>query len=298
MVLSGFGLLRFAAGQDAIGAIDLGWALAFVAALAWRRVRGDSTAVGMFMAAVSMACSLARIHLLGASGIPWLFPIILGTFAVTAPRPASVIAGTGVAYASILLFAGADRETAASASISLVLTFMVARVTTTHVESLRLRLEGLASRDPLTGAGNRRGLDEALLPLLAADAGESAVALMDLDHFKVVNDRHGHATGDRVLVEFAALVRRLTRPQDRLFRYGGEEFVLVMPATSEQEARDVAERLGRAVRETIRVRHSPVTVSIGVALARSGEAVATLLGRADEALYAAKSGGRDRVVMA
>lgn len=298
VVLSVIGLVRYAGGDVAVGTVNLVWATALGAALAWRRARGDSAAVGTFMAAVSMAGSLARIHLLGEAGMPWLFPIVLGIFAVTRPRPASVIAGVGVAYASVLTFAVAEAEMAAAGSISLLLTFLVARMATTHVESLRLRLEGLASLDALTGAGNRRGLDEALAPLLAEDAGHTAVAIMDLDHFKAVNDRHGHATGDRVLVEFAALVRRLTRPQDRLFRFGGEEFVLVMPATNEDEALDVAQRLNRSVRDAIRVRQAPVTVSIGVALARIGESVDALLARADRALYTAKTAGRDRVVPA
>jgi diguanylate cyclase (GGDEF)-like protein len=299
VMLAAIAAIRYAAGQPAAATVDLVWAIALVGSLAWLRWVRNSAALGTFMAAVSVGGSLAKIHLLGATGVAWMFPIVLGTFAVTTRVPAGVVSGIGVAWATVAAFVSLGLEMALSVSISLGLTYVVALVTTTHVESLRLRLEGLASRDALTGAGNRRALDSALAPLLADDAAEgTALALMDLDHFKAVNDQHGHSTGDRVLVEFAALVRRLTRPQDRLFRFGGEEFVLVMPLTPTAEALEVARRVNDAVRATIHVRQSPVTVSIGLAFARAGESVDALLARADAALYAAKSGGRDRVEMA
>lgn len=166
VTLSCIAALRFDAGQVAAATVNVVWALALAAALVWlHRVR-NSVGVGTFMAAVSVACSLARIHLLGATGVAWLFPILLGTFAVTARGPAAAIAGVGVVYASVLVFAFGDAEMAASVAISLALTYLVALVTATHVESLRLRLEQLASRDALTGAGNRRALDDALAPLI------------------------------------------------------------------------------------------------------------------------------------
>ncbi len=298
-MLSAIALLRYSNGQTAVAAVNVAWALALAGALAWgHRVR-NSSGVGTFMAAASVACSLARIHLLGEDGAAWLFPILLGTFAVTDRVHATVIAGIGVAYASVLLASMGDAEMAASMSVSLSLTCLVALVASTHVQSLRLRLEQLASRDALTGAGNRRALDDALAPLVVPGVGgDTAIALLDLDHFKRINDAHGHSAGDRVLVEFTALVRRVIRPGDRLFRFGGEEFVLVMPATSRNDALAVAERVNAAVRQGIRVRQGVVTVSIGVSLARLGDTVDALLARADAALYAAKSGGRDRVVLA
>ena len=290
---------RYAAGQPLAATVDIAWAVALVGALAWVRWVRNSVGVGSFMAAVSLASSLAKIHLLGADGVAWMFPVVLGTFAVTARLPAAILAGLGVAYGGVLVFVFADAEMAVASAVSLVLTYCVALVTTTHVESLRIRLEQLASRDALTGAGNRRALDDALTPLVAASVEtDTAIALMDLDHFKHINDVHGHSAGDRVLVEFTALVRRMMRPGDRLFRFGGEEFVLLMPATSQADALGIAERVNAAVRQGIRLRQASVTVSIGLSLARIGDTVDALLARADGALYAAKSGGRDRVVLA
>jgi diguanylate cyclase (GGDEF)-like protein len=113
--------------------------------------------------------------------------------------------------------------------------------------------------------------------------------MLDLDHFKAYNDTHGHQAGDRLLKAAAAAWREVLRPGDLLARYGGEEFVAVLADCPPQEARAVAERLRRST-------PSGETCSIGVATWDGAEAVDALVRRADEALYAAKRAGRDRVV--
>jgi len=125
-----------------------------------------------------------------------------------------------------------------------------------------------------------------------------AVLVLDLDHFKEVNDTYGHAAGDAVLSEFARRIRIGLREVDVAFRQGGEEFVVLLPETDAYGAIIVAERLGAAVRDrpvSIEARGSiPVTVSIGVAVfPEHGKTVQEVLQAADDALYAAKNGGRD-----
>jgi diguanylate cyclase (GGDEF)-like protein len=164
------------------------------------------------------------------------------------------------------------------------------------------RLERLAMRDALTGALNRRAIMDALdtaLQGIDAQGGPLAVALVDLDHFKGINDRFGHPVGDDVLRRFVTVAARSLRVSDRIGRWGGEEFLVVLPASGGAEtARAVADRLREAVA------HHPwtefgealaVTVSVGVALARPGMTASELLGRADLSLYRAKRSGRDRV---
>jgi diguanylate cyclase (GGDEF)-like protein len=156
-----------------------------------------------------------------------------------------------------------------------------------------------AERDPLTGLGNRRHLERRwaeLLPAAQREARPLALAQIDIDHFKSVNDRHGHATGDRVLVAMAQLLRDNTRTGDVIVRHGGEEFVVILPGMSLQRAAEVCERL----RERVATHMWPgvgqlVTISIGLTAAPPYDA-AVLMQRADEALYSAKHGGRNRLV--
>ncbi|MFT3821023.1 MAG: GGDEF domain-containing protein [Rubrivivax sp.] len=160
-----------------------------------------------------------------------------------------------------------------------------------------------ALEDPLTGLANRRALDLRLAEWLALRDGAPGVlhaAMIDIDHFKAINDGHGHAAGDGVLRELARLLREGTRAGDLVARCGGEEFVLLL-AGGEAAAAEVCERL------RLRVEHHDwaaavpglkVTVSIGLARAGSADVAEALLARADGALYAAKRGGRNRLVEA
>ncbi len=163
----------------------------------------------------------------------------------------------------------------------------------------------LALTDELTGLYNRRYVFAHLNELLARrpdGGGETAVLLFDIDHFKLVNDRYGHPAGDEVLRELAGRSLRQVRSVDLVGRLGGEEFIVVMPETNLGGAAVVAERLRAAVAdETFRLRDTNdalrVTISIGVAVTGDGDdKLDGLLKRADDALYDAKNGGRNRVV--
>jgi two-component system cell cycle response regulator len=154
--------------------------------------------------------------------------------------------------------------------------------------------------DPLTGVGNRRRLEQALVVEVsrAERSGKRFCALMaDLDHFKRVNDGYGHEAGDRVLATFADILRRHTRPADTVARFGGEEFVVLMPDTVLANAVGVAERIRMALAaQRIEPMPEPITTSFGVAESTAKEGGSALLIRVDRALYVAKASGRDRVV--
>lgn len=167
-------------------------------------------------------------------------------------------------------------------------------------DKLRAEFEHLASHDSLTGALTRRALIEACEQELERSRRKGramSLLMLDLDHFKAINDAHGHLAGDRVLIDFVAGVTALLRRPDRFGRFGGEEFVALLPETSLEEALVVAERV-RA--EVASAGGQPAcTVSIGAATSRADEAsVDTLLARADSALYQAKAAGRNRVMAA
>ena len=161
-----------------------------------------------------------------------------------------------------------------------------------------------ATRDGLTGALNRDGLTPLLereLAQLRGHGTDSCVAMIDIDWFKSINDGCGHLTGDRVLRALVDLLHAHLRASDRLARFGGEEFVLVMPSTGELDGVDIAERLRQLVERQDWSTLAPdlgLTVSIGVAQAHRGDRVETLLARADTALYGAKASGRNRCCVA
>ncbi|TGY88635.1 diguanylate cyclase [Marinicauda algicola] len=175
-----------------------------------------------------------------------------------------------------------------------------------RIARLQRDLRGQAETDALTGAANRR----AFIRALDREIGEAgrlsipmAVAMVDLDHFKQINDTHGHASGDRVLVRTVAALKNELGGGELLGRLGGEEFAVLLPRAGTREGLETAERLRRAV-EHLRVENDdacpiPVTASFGLTVLQPHESLATgsdLLARADKALYAAKEAGRNRVV--
>ncbi|MEC7432147.1 MAG: GGDEF domain-containing protein [Pseudomonadota bacterium] len=162
-----------------------------------------------------------------------------------------------------------------------------------------IAIEQTALTDSLTGIGNKRALDEALQRASAMADRHGApwsLILCDLDHFKLINDNHGHVVGDHILARTAEKLEQALRNSDTVYRFGGEEFAILLPHTNEQEARDVADRIRGAI-ESIRVDggETPLTVtaSCGVAMHLTDEQPEQWLARADEALYRAKAAGRN-----
>ncbi len=166
----------------------------------------------------------------------------------------------------------------------------------------REKLERLATFDSLTGLYNRRAvlgrLDE-LINLASRYKEDFSLSMLDIDHFKKINDHYGHLTGDEVLEEIAVLIRRNIRETDIVGRYGGEEFIIILPKTNLSSAWVVAERL-RSIIEKTGMKDSAgnaftITVSQGLVGWERDEDAASLISRADEALYKAKEKGRNRV---
>ena len=166
------------------------------------------------------------------------------------------------------------------------------------------RLRSAAGTDELSGLLNRRRMSDQLQQEMARAAERRrplAVLLLDIDHFKAINDDHGHMRGDRVIARVGEMLQQSVRQQDLAARWGGEEFMVVLPDTAIDVAMETAERIRRAIYGNV-VRSSsnllPVSVTIGVAGWRTGESLEATIHRADQALYAGKHEGRNRVVQA
>jgi len=173
------------------------------------------------------------------------------------------------------------------------------------LEKAKAQLNYYATIDPLTNTFNRRHfleLSERKIKRTQTSNGHVSFLLFDIDHFKKINDAHGHIIGDQILQGIARICMKNLRTDDTLGRFGGEEFVILLPETKLEDARNIAERLRRLVAETpIETEIGPIniTISIGVALMENTYTITIdqLLSRADKAMYLAKQAGRNRVII-
>lgn len=296
-----FAILRFVQGNLVAGLVDLGILASILGCLAYAWLTGDTRRSGTVLAFLVCVGAVAVGMVMGEPGLFWIFPCLVTTYFLTSSRIAA-----GLNLASVLALMSID---AAFSSSEQMWTFAATATTVSacaYVFALRNqdqreRLEHLATIDPLTGVKNRRSMDEEL-DLAAANAERSglpyALVMLDLDHFKRINDVYGHGVGDDVLTDLVALIQHNTRKADQLFRYGGEEFVLLLPGVDGDSLQTVVKNLQQVLRKRLTYPGGEVTSSFGVATLRRGETVDSWLTRADEALYRAKASGRDRIVHA
>jgi two-component system cell cycle response regulator len=226
------------------------------------------------------------------TGFHWKVGDAVGAQIVTVPA-AQALAQARAAWwrhvgASVVVFI----------ALFVVLNRVLARSVIAPIETSSSAWRELASKDPLTGALNRRSFEEQTRALIASHAGRAplAVVAVDIDHFKRINDRFGHDVGDAVLKEFARRVLQTSKRRDCLFRLGGEEFALLLPHTDLAAASAFAEVLRRSLDAAPFDGAGRLSASFGVATLMPGDTLDSLMKRADRALYAAKDAGRNRVV--
>ncbi len=295
-----FALLRGINGQWLSFAVDATIETGILGAVlyAWRT--GDTYHPSTFLAYFIGVMSVVAVHILGIPGAYWMYPALIGNFFLTDRRNALAIAL--LALAGLILSDSLFRSPAeaASYSVTLVVSALLAYVFAYRSSMQRQQLEALALKDALTGACNRRALiGELERTKKTFERGRTTFGLLvlDIDHFKKVNDRHGHIAGDKVLMRLAGLLEQSVRAADRVFRYGGEEFVIIATPTSRDSLAAMAENLRGAAERTLEVDGTRLTVSIGGALLRPGESMEAWFSRADTALYSAKDAGRNRAVV-
>ncbi|MES0490645.1 MAG: diguanylate cyclase [Leptospirales bacterium] len=166
------------------------------------------------------------------------------------------------------------------------------------IQKQKKTLELLASRDTLTGVLNRAKFDrvaEQAIEIANRYNRELSLIMLDLDHFKSINDNYGHSMGDEILIIISGLLSASHRRSDTLFRWGGEEFIILAPETGKKTAIELSERILKIVDEQTYPKEIHMTISIGVGVHEPGDSVDTLLNKADKALYVAKDKGRNRM---
>lgn len=254
------------------------------------------------LAVLLIAAILTSTYLQGMPGLVWSYPLLFLLFFALPHRRALLFCGLLVVpvcvMAQLTLGTGLALRVLFSLAFVLLMILMVLRL----IGQLQQTLMQQAITDPLTGCYNRRHLqtqlDKLSLPALVAAGPGPVLLAIDVDHFKRINDRHGHGRGDEVLQGLVRLIGTRQRLGDLLFRTGGEEFMLLLPRASEADALQVAEALRQRVAASGLLGAEPLTVSIGVSALAAVRDVEAWLRAADAALYEAKRRGRDRVVMA
>lgn len=294
-----FAVVRFWQGNVFAGMIDIFILMFICAGMAYAWITGDTHRSGVVLAVIACAGAVAVASVVGEVGLFWLFPCFVTTFFLANPRLATLINATSIAVIMVqgdVFQSGIQMWTfAATAVVVSAIAFAFAQRT----DDQRERLEQLATIDPLTGVQNRRAMNEELGEAMAhaERTGMSyALVMMDIDHFKKINDTYGHGVGDGVLVDLVTRVQQSTRKSDQLFRYGGEEFVLLLPGVDGAGLSAVMNNLQHIVRKKVKHPDGAISASFGVAILRHSEQVSNWLDRADSALYEAKQMGRDRVV--
>ena len=257
-----------------------------------QRVRIASFAIALICA----AGVLATVYVIGPQQVYWAFPALIAIFYLLRPREAVTLAVVTLLALLPALLSSADSKETTTVIVTIMVTSMIALAFSLITSRQREQLLVLATKDPLTGAGNRRGLDAKLTEIVNTfkrSGAQASLILLDLDHFKKVNDIHGHAIGDQILKRVTEIINLRIRVTDSIYRVGGEEFIVVLEGADLQKAVHLAEQLRTLVDANELVPDHAVTISLGVAELKNGENANDWLHRADEALYRAKDAGRN-----
>jgi len=259
-----------------------------------QRVRAANIAIAL----LCISGALATVYMRGIPQVYWIYPGIMATFYLLKPREAIVLTFIATAILLPQLIQNTDTFLTSTVVITILVNSVFAYAFAVINNRQQQRLLDLATKDPLTGAGNRRALEDKLAEVTASfrrSGLPASLILIDLDHFKKVNDVHGHAVGDEILKRITEILNLRIRVTDRLYRIGGEEFVVVADEQNVESAARLAEQLRTLVEVNELVPDSAVTISLGIAELRSDESHESWLQRADEALYQAKRAGRNTV---
>ena len=296
-----FAYLRTLESHWAMAFVDLGivciMSLLFLYVYVSRRVR----TAGVFLALGFVSAALMTTLLLGVGHVFWAYPALIVAFFMLDTRHAMILGvGFVVCFLGIL-----SKElpllNLATVCLTLVITILLANAFSLTSRRQQIALSVMANIDPLTGVGNRRALNQKIDSVTAIHRRSSSPAsllILDIDYFKKINDLHGHVMGDQILVEIADHIRRYTRATESVYRYGGEEFVVIAEQTGLEAAAVLGENLRYSIEQRVFSSGIKLTVSIGITELQNGQGRQGWLGDADALLFQAKGKGRNQVVVA
>ena len=295
-----FSVYRLWQGHWSAAAIDLVIVAVLCGPVIHALRTGDTRRSGLVLCVINSIACAAASWVIGPTASQWLYLVLMSNFFITTPAPALVsnIALT-IAVLSMPHLFGSPLQTVAVA-VTATLSTLFAYLFALRVREDQMKLETMASLDVLTGVPNRRMMERSLTAAVERrleGEGSFGLVILDLDNFKGVNDTFGHAAGDAAIADLATILKFEMRRNDSVFRFGGEEFVVLVTVSTREELHAVTERLRLAVRKGLRGPGGRITVSLGAALLGSEDRWQEWFSLADAALYRAKNLGRDNSVV-
>ncbi len=291
-----FIVLRYLQGEWLAAIIDAVIVVGFVGLGIYvyrtRRIRFASIAISC----ICIAGVISTVYITGPHQVYWAYPVLVSVFYLVRPVEAIALALVTVAALLPSLINDVDSQSTLTVLVTIVIMSSFAFAFTLITSRQREKLIQLATIDPLTGAGNRRHLDNKINDVVNGfqrTGTTASMLLLDLDHLKKVNDNHGHVVGDQILKRITEIVNLRIRVTDSLYRIGGDEFVVILEGQNIARATHLAEQLRTLVEANELIADRSVTVSVGVAELKEKESANDWLHRADEALYGAKRDGRN-----
>jgi len=264
----------------------------------YARNKAPRMMMALFVASLTLAVGFSIVER-GTLGVFWTFPGVLFISFGASGRAARIYTGAFFVCVSSLMLYAVDLEIAVRAVLGLLVTILFTNIFLGIIDKLQKKLVEQSTIDPLTGALNRRGLGSMLEEAVerkGRTGTPASLLVIDVDMFKNVNDTFGHAVGDRVLKEMVSLIQARARRLDKLFRFGGEEFMLFLPDTRASGAAGLAEDLRLLVSQANFIEGHVTTISIGISELERNETIDEWIKRGDDALFLAKKKGRNRAV--
>lgn len=295
-----FSVYHFLQGNLQLGAVALVVVCVFGTNVIAIKLRGKPLIPPLFTFLPLLIALPVGVHYAGVTILLWTYPAILIASFVLKPRIGTIVtAGLALSVIPPAYFM-IEPATFIRASITLAMTVVFSAIYATIVARQQRELYNLAITDTLTGAFNRRHLDKSIENAIARHGRSGAhhsMVLIDIDHFKKINDELGHTVGDVALWRVVNTIRTSTRRVDSLFRYGGEEFILLLPDSQLNQAEMCAQKIRELIENTEIIHGRKLTISCGVAELTAEDNQDSWLARCDKAMYKAKAEGRNRVVL-
>ncbi len=299
LALNAFAAFQVLEGSSLLGGAILLFAVA-LSTITWQLYRAAENPVSYIIVFATLTLAIVcATYVLGIEALMWSYPAITSMFFVL-PRISANLGGLFIAIpVSLLAQQQLGTEFALKIFAAHVFTIIMMNMMLGVIVDLHQQLIDQAVKDPLTGVFNRRQMDLSLHDVKSRynrTAEPVSILIIDVDHFKQVNDKFGHAAGDNALKALVTIIQNNIRKTDQLFRMGGEEFLLLLWGTAGDSAINVANQLRLKIQGADLIENDRLTVSIGVNSLTQHQSVEQWLAGADEALYRAKHAGRNIVI--